>query len=158
MSYLKYNFFAEFEWNKEIGFSAEGTPKIKLYTNPEHNMGAGLVNFEILEMLFISSSNLSDVNYLQSVIKSIKDVKAGLLNETLINSETESLEVKKEFCRPLDNLDMYGSNPKDGNNSWNISTPLNLQYIPTEEILVLFHEWREFILVNKQTTLSRELS
>lgn len=155
---LKYSFSIEFLWNSKNGFSKKGVPKISFCINPSSRRDFDSVGVEILNALFLSSDELNDISSLNKVIDAILNVIQGRRDHTIVGNETESLEIKKDLSRIIDGLEMYGANPKDGENSWNITAPLNLQYIPTQEILEILQNWKNFLNANDSIILISEFS
>lgn len=154
---LKYSFSIEFLWHSRNSFSKKGVPKVSFYIVPSNSGEFDSVGIEILNTLFISYDKLKDIRYLNRVIDEILNVTQGRRSQVIIGNEAESLEIKKDLSRVIDGLDMYGSNPVDGENSWNISTPLHLQYIPTKEVLSFFVNWREFICYSDKVVLQNKI-
>lgn len=155
---LKYTLSIEFPWDQENGFSKRGVPKISFWINPNRERDFDAVGVEILNALFLSCDKLRDISSLNKVIEEILNVTQGIKKHFFIGYEAESLEIKKDLSRVIDGLDMYGKFPVDGQNSWNISTPSNLQYIPTIEILEIFRNWKNFLIVSERITLTNEPS
>ncbi len=151
---IKYYFLLEFSWDKKSGFNPNGIPRVKFLPNFEETNKYGQVSYVILESFFISNAKLFDIKFLDVLINNIENIIDGLKESIIVYCETESLEVTKEFTRPIDNLDIHGTNlTLYGSNSWNISTPKVLQYIPTTEILQLFKDWRQFLEKQKSVSL-----
>jgi hypothetical protein len=151
---IDYYFLLEFSWDEKSGFNPNGIPRAKFLPNFEKTNKYGQVSYEILESLFISNTKLFDSKFLNVLINNIKNTIGGLEEITLVHCESESLEIRKEFTRPIDNLDIHGTSISiDGPNSWNISTPIELQYIPTVEILQLFEDWKQFLEAQKKVSL-----
>lgn len=150
---LKYAHSLEFPWNKENGFSKKGVPKISFWINPKRERDFDAVGVEILNGLFLSSDKLRDINSLNTIIEEILNVIQGTKNHFYVGNEAESLKIKKDLSRVIDGIDIYGKIPEDGQNSWNISTPSNLQYIPTLEILEIFRNWKNFLIASEGTTI-----
>lgn len=155
MKTINYYFIKEYQW-KSNWFSETGLLKANIYPTDEFIQKNGYISFSILGTIFSSDNKLKNIQWLNELITNIEKVINGELEITGTHCETESLEIRKEFSRPIDNLDMHGSNPPiDGPNSWNVTTPLDLQYIPTIEILELFKDWRDFIITSNDVKLTR---
>lgn len=151
---IKYYFLLEFSWDKKFGFNPKGIPRVKFFPNFEETNKYGTVSYGILESMFISNTKLSDIKYIDLLITNIQNVIDGLIQSTIVNCETESLEINIDYARPIDNLDIHGTNsPIDGPNSWNLTTPIKLQYIPTSKILTLFKEWKLFLIAQNDIVL-----
>ncbi len=146
MKVINYEFFLEHLWKNQERFLIP-FPKVRIWTTSVFNKLFGRVDLTILEAIFVSHNNLRDINYVKILISNVLQVINGELAIAVVNCTAESLEIRKDRCRPIDNLEIYGSDPPvDGPNSWNKTTPLELQYLPTEEILKLFMDWLEFLL------------
>lgn len=145
MKTIDYYFIKEYQW-KKVWFSELGILKASIMPTNDFINKNGYINFSILSSIFSSDRMLKDINWVDELIKNIQKVLNGELEITGTYCETESLEIRRDFSRPIDNLDMHGSNPSnDTPNSWNVTTPIELQYIPTEEILQLFIDWKLFL-------------
>jgi hypothetical protein len=147
---IEYYFLLEFSWSKEQQFSKNGFPRAKFHINFKYAEEHGWANYHILESVF-TESNMLKIDCITKKIQDIKSVIKGEKKETQIFSESVNLSVKKDFTRIEDNLgDTEGI---EAPISWNISTPTELQYIPTEKILQLFKDWKKFLQSQEKVTL-----
>ncbi len=142
MKYLEYYFQLEFQW-KNDWFSKSGIPKPIIRPSIDFIQQNKYVDFNIIESVFISGIRYSYSDWLNKLDKIKNDLSHE--GQSYIGNETAGLEIKIDFCRPIDNLgDEIGI---EAPLSWNLAIPLEFQYIPTLEIIQLFDDWCEFLSV-----------
>ncbi len=101
------------------------------------------VNYNILGDFIILTPSMHDYSKAELLISRLKQELSNK-GETYYGNENIGLECKNDFCRPIDHL--TPTDLKDGASiNWNIITPIELQYIPTQEIFKLFEDWLEFL-------------
>ena len=87
---------------------------------------------------------MTKVEFVFQKIKEIEKVTTNASEVIHMFNEVVVLE-KKDLSRIIDNLG--DSEDIETHLSWNVSTPLELQYIPTDEILEIFRSWYQFLKV-----------
>lgn len=137
---LNYYFQIQFNW-KNKWFSGSGL-KRPIIRASNQVLIKNFVDYSILEGFILHTNAMQE---LLSVDKFIKYLKQELneKNEAYYGNEIVGLEIKHDFCRPIDNLGT--DDGRDGPLNWNIATPEKLQYIPTVEIFQLFDDWLAFL-------------
>jgi hypothetical protein len=145
MKTIEYYFIHEYQW-KINWFSKTGLLKVKVYPTDEFIRKFKYVDFDVVGQIFTSK-----MDYIESIIAEIKKVISLERTTFVISNEDVSLEIQSENARPFDNYELHGSYETGvESRNWNITTPIELQYIPTEEILQLFIDWLEFLKVNEK--------
>jgi hypothetical protein len=142
MKTLEYYFTQEFQWNKEW-FSLDGISKAIVYPSNEFIKTYEYVDYTIIGNIFMYKANLNKIENVESVIDNIESVIAKNKLSYVVFSEMISLEINAEYTRPIDNIGTKDG--QEGPLSWNTSTPENLQFVPTPEILNLFIDWKNFL-------------
>lgn len=73
------------------------------------------------------------------------------METAFIFNEAVELRFDGQLCRIIDNLgDAEGI---EAPLSWNISTPENLQYIPSSEVYEIICDWRDFLIEQEKQQL-----
>lgn len=150
MKTIEYYFIHEYQW-KINWFSKTGLLKVKVYPTDEFIRKFKYVDFDVVGQIFTSKMDFYKTDYIESIIAEIKKVISLERTTFVISNEDVSLEIQSENARPFDNYELHGSYETGvESRNWNITTPIELQYIPTEEILQLFIDWLEFLKVNEK--------
>lgn len=150
MKTIDYYFIKEFQW-KSNWFSDKGLLKAKVYPTNEFIQQFKYVDFNIVGQIFTSKKEFYKTDFVDSIITEIKKVISFESTNYVISSEILLLEIQGINTKPIDLLgDSYGIECPI---SWNISTPQELQYIPTVEILQLFQDWKSFIIKQNDVIL-----
>ncbi len=147
---IDYYFIKEFEW-KSNWFSESGLLKAKVYATDEFIKKFEFVDYNIVGQIFTSKKDFENIEFIQMIIFEIENVIENKNLKYIISSEIVLLEVK---CENTKIIDMLGdSEGVEAPLSWNISTPLELQYIPTVKILEIFKSWHEFLKVESDIVI-----
>jgi len=150
MRVLDYYFIKEYQW-KLNWFSKSGLLKVNVFPTNEFIREKGYVNFNIVGEIFLAKKEFLDIKYINSTISKIKQVITGDLTIYEISNECVLLEIKKIYTRPISLLG--DSTGEEAPLSWNLSTPVELQKIPTKEILQLFKDWKQFLNTQKDVII-----
>lgn len=140
MEYLRYYFKYEFIWNKKW----QNTQGHKTLVISASNalLSKEYIDYSLLVGFFLHTKSLQEFLIASNFIERLKQ-ELNEKNEAYYGNEIVGLEIKHDFCRPIDNLGT--DDGRDGPLNWNIATPEKLQYIPTVEIFQLFDDWLAFL-------------
>ena len=143
MKTLDYYFIKEYQW-KTKWVSEIGGLKVKVNPTNEFIQKFNYIDFNIIGQIFTSKKEFYNTQFVDSIITEIKKVISFERTSYLIGSEIVLLEVGNISTRPIDMIgDAEGLEVPL---SWNVSTPIHLQYIPTSEILNIFEDWLDFLI------------
>lgn len=149
MKTLDYYFIKEYQW-KSNWFSDTGLLKAKVYSTNEFIQHFKYVDFNLVGQIFTSKKDFYNTDFVDSIITEIKRVISFERTNYVISSEIVLLEIESIKTKPIDLLG--DSEGIEAPLSWNISTPQELQYIPTKEILQLFEDWKQFLKEQKSVS------
>ncbi len=150
MKTIDYYFTKEYQW-KSTWFSDTGLLKAKVYPTNEFIQQFKYIDFNLVGQIFTSKKEFYDIVFVDSIISEIKKVINLEKTIHIISSEIVLLEIQRINSKPIDMLgDIEGI---EAPLSWNISTPKELQYIPTVEILQLFQDWKSFLIAQNNVIL-----
>lgn len=149
MKILDYYFIKEFQW-KSKWFSEKGLLKAKIYPTNDFIQKHRFIDFDLIGQVFYNKE-LKSVDSTELIISEIKKVITLETQQYKISNEFLALEIGNEYTIPID---YFGdSEGIEVPLSWNISTPKELQYIPTVEILQLFEDWKVFLTEQNRVIL-----
>lgn len=149
MKHFDYYFIIEFQWN-EIWYSHTGLLKPVIYPTSELSLLYGNIDYSIIASLFVNTQSFQNYNQFNILIN---DIKISLLEtgKALIANEIVNLEMTATFCLFIDNIDMYGTHDSP---NWNNSTKVEVQQIPTHEILEMLDKWLIFLKITENLNIN----
>ncbi|HRI02058.1 MAG TPA: hypothetical protein PK006_13485 [Saprospiraceae bacterium] len=141
MKTIQYYFKLEFQYMNGTWLSNEGN--LRSCVSATHDVLKNTyVDYSILGDFIILTLDMQDYSKAKILITRLKQ-ELSQKGNTYYGNEHVGLKIEKSFCRPIDNLGTEDG--IDGPLSWNIITPPELQYIPTEEVFNLFNDWLKFL-------------
>ena len=149
MRTLDYFFIKEFQW-KTNWFSNTGILRANIKPSTEFIQKYGYIDYDIIGQVFLYNEEFKYIDSTELIILEIKKVIALDIPFFIISNEFLSLKIESLFTRPID---YFGdSEGIEAPLSWNISTPQELQNIPTKEVLQLFEDWKQFLEEQKNVS------
>lgn len=149
---LSYYFLKEYQW-KDDWFSTDGICKANIYASNEFLQTNRYVDYSIFGDSF---SHLKKMKKIESATQVLNEIKLNLKQGKgyYLGGEISGIDIGPELTRAIDNL---GS--QDGIEapiSWNISTPIEHQSVPTSEIIEIIEGWIKFLIQQKNIKLNKE--
>ena len=142
MQTIEYYFKIEFQYKNGIWLSNLGNLRVSVNATQEI-LKLRYVNYNILGDFIVLTPSMHQISKAELLINRIKQELTDK-GETYYGNENIGLEIKYDFSRPIDHLTPVEKRGEQSIN-WNIITPLELQYIPTQEIFKLFDDWLDFL-------------
>lgn len=148
---LSYYFIKEYQW-KDDWFSTDGICKAKINASNEFLQTNKYVDYSIFGDCF---SQLKKMKTVESSTQVLEEIRLNLMQGKgyHLGGEVSGIDIGTKLTRAIDNL---GS--KDGIEapiSWNISTPIENQSVPTSEIIEIIEAWIKFLIEQENIKLNR---
>ncbi len=142
MAILDYYFKIEFQFKSGKWLSNKGS--LRAVVQASHDVLLyNYVNYNILGEFIVLTPEFHQLTKAEILITRLRQ-ELFEKSETYYGNENIGLEIKRDFCRPIDQLTPEVFDDKHSIN-WNINTPQELQFIPTHEVFKLFDDWIEFL-------------
>ena len=151
MKYLEYYFVLEFQWNQKW-FSSQGIAKTVINFTHDVYSVYGFVDYSIVSSIFSLSNRFQNHEKFTELLNDLKN-HIQTQRPYTISEELVGLEFEGDTCRPIDYLSLYGPN---GTSNWNLSTKVELQFIPAQEIIEIMEKWKIFLEVLEKRRFSIE--